>query len=390
MTKSKSMGSALLITGTAIGAGMLGIPLATSSLGVWPTLGLLVIVWLFSLLAGRLILAVILALPKHDLHYNRMAFLTLGRPGQWVAWVCVLGLLYSLTVAYITGGSSLFRSVLVAKGHTPPPFVLECLFTVVLGSFIVISTRATDALNRMLMGVKATLLVLMLFLCLPEVEHDLLKPTSHIPALGLGLLTAVPVLFVSFGFHHILPSLAQYNHYDVKPLQRALFWGSVIPLLVYIAWVIMTLGVIPLTGPDSFASLTSPDVGPFITLWVGRLQQPSLDVIIQLLAPIALITSFLGVTLGLFDFLSDSLSSRPALSKRRWVLGLMTFGLPLIGALLYPHGFIALLKFGGVFLAVMAFILPPLMAMKLNVGGKIVPIMVICFGILVAALGLFS
>ena len=390
MMTSKTLGSALLITGTAIGAGMLGIPLATSSLGVGPTIGLLVIVWMFSLLAGRLILAVVLALPKHDLHFNRMAFLTLGRPGQWVAWACVLGLLYSLTVAYITGGSSLFRSFLMSRGHTPPPYLLECLFTVGLGSFIVISTRATDTLNRILMGVKAILLALMLVLCLPEVEHDLLVPNTYIPNLGLGLLTAIPVLFVSFGFHHILPSLANYNAYETKPLQRALFWGSLIPLLVYIAWVIMTLGVIPTQGPDSFASLTSPDVGPFITLWVGRLQQPALDVIIQLLSPIALITSFLGVTLGLFDFLSDSLSSRPGLSKRRGVLGLMTFGLPLICAILYPHGFIALLKFGGVFLAVMAFILPPLMALKLRVGGTVAPIAVICFGILVALLGLFS
>lgn len=387
MTQSHTVGSALLITGTAIGAGMLGMPLATNALGVAPTLALLILVWLFSLLAGRLILAVTLALPKTDLHLNRMAFLTLGRPGQWVSCVCVLGLLYSLTVAYITGGSSLFRAYLISAGYTPPPALVEFAFTSFLAGFIIVSTRATDRLNRLLMTVKAVLLVMMVVLCVPEVHTELL--TMPHPTTPMSIFMAIPVLFVSFGYHHIIPSLAQYNHYQPKPLSRALLWGSLIPLIVYALWVVMTLGVIPVTGPNSFESLASADVGPFITLWVALLQQPILDIVIQLLSPIALITSFLGVTLGLFDFLSDSLSSKPHLAEKRWYLGLLTFGLPLIGALLYPHAFIALLRFGGIFLAMMAFVLPPLMAMKLKVGGKVTPALVLIFGVFVVILGLF-
>lgn len=383
----KALGSALLITGTAIGAGMLGMPLATASLGLWPTLGLLLVVWYFSFLAGKLILDVTLALPKGDLHLNRMAFLTLGRPGQWIAWVCVLGLLYSLTVAYITGGSSLFRAFLMNTGITPPPYVIEVLFTLVLGAFIVISTRATDGLNRILMAAKAALLVVMVIFCLPSIQPKLLTLTSQVTP--VAIFSAIPVLFVSFGFHHIIPSLAQYNAYQPKVLYRALLLGSSAPLVVYAAWIFMSLGVIPLTGPDSFASLSSQDVGPFVTLWITRLDQPILDIVIECLTPIALITSFLGVTLGLFDFLSDSLSSKPTLARKRWVIGLLTFLLPLIGAILYPHGFIALLKYGGIFLAIMAFILPPFMALKLNVGGRASPYLVMIFGICIVMLGLY-
>lgn len=382
---SKMVGSALLITGTAIGAGMLGIPLATASLGVPITLGLLGLMWLFSLLAGRILLTVTMALPKTDLHINRMALLTLGKPGQWVARACVLGLLFSLTVAYITGGSSLLRSLLLSQGYVAPTGLLELLFTVVLGAFIVVSTRATDTLNRVLMGIKALLFIVMIALCTPHVNATL--AIEGAPA-WTGLWLAVPVLFVSFGYHHIIPSLAQYMQYDETSLKQALLWGSLIPLFAYIFWVVITLGVIPRTGPNSFATLTTPDVGPFIALWVARLDQPVLNYVIQTLAPIALVTSFLGVTLGLFDFLSDSLSSQSAFFRQRKVIGLLTFGLPLLAAILYPDGFIRLLAFGGVFLAIMAFILPPLMAIKLKVCGKFLPILVMGFGVWVAVTGL--
>lgn len=395
MQTSKTLGSALLITGTAIGAGMLGIPLATSSLGFLPTLCLLVLIWGFSYLAALILLEITLGVKGDNLHLNSMARQTLGRQGQFIAGLCVLGLLFSLTVAYIAGGSSILHAMLAQQLSTPPPqWLLSCLFTVVLGTFIFISHRATDLLNRGLFSFKTILLIVMLALCLPVVDVQKLMQT---PVESTLFLSAAPVIFVSFGFHHIVPSLAQYNDNHIRTLKRIILIGSVLPLFIYILWLVMTLGILPVEGSVSFASLPAGDVGAFIVSLSTMLQKPWLIAIVNAFANIALITSFLGVTLGLFDFLCDIFNVETQRWSSRGLMAGLTFGIPLVFAIAHPSGFIRLLAYGGVFLAVMAFILPPLMLIKLRMensnllyrapGGWLVPLAVLIFGVMIAVLG---
>lgn len=396
MKQTQMMGSALLITGTAIGAGMLGIPMATATLGFLPAALLLILVWLFSFSAGLLMLEVTLNLQGGDnLHLNAMAKNTLGRPGQITAWVCVIGLLYSLTVAYITGGESMLATLLSTQDiHISKPW-LSTFFTVVLGSFVCISTRATDLLNRGLLAVKAVLVILLLSMCLPVV--DITQVLSLPSTQSSFWLSAAPVIFVSFGFHHVIPSIAQYNHYQLPPLRRAILIGSAIPLLVYLAWLVITLGVLPREGQLSFAAIKGQNVGSFIHMFSLWLQKPILAHILNVFANIAIITSFLGVTLGLFDFLRDSLNVGHTGLPKRFGVALLTFGLPLIAAITYPGSFIQLLAYAGIFLAIMAFVLPPLMALRLRHlgrathyqvrGGLLLPLAVIAFGVLLAVLG---
>lgn len=388
MTPSHALGSALLITGTAIGAGMLGIPLAVAQLGFWPTLVLMCLIWGFSYLAALLMLEVTVNITGDNLHLNAMAYQTLGRFGQTLTWICVMGLLYSLTVAYISGGGSILFALFEKRSIHLPEWGWQTLFTLVLGLFVVTSTRATDLLNRSLFSVKTLLLILMLSLSLPSVDPANLALTPIDYSLALA---AIPVIFVSFGFHHIIPSLAQYNHYEILPLKKIIFWGSILPLLIYILWLLMTLGVLPQAGELSFASIQSGDVGEFIVALSTVLHHPILVLVIQTFANFALITSFLGVTLGLFDFLRDTFNVGQEDTLKRSYMAALTFLIPLGFAMTLPGHFIALLRLGGMFLAVMAFILPSLMVMKLRKttpeaffkvsGGLFTPILVAFFGI---------
>ena len=75
----------------------------------------------------------------------------------------------------------------------------------------------------------------------------------------------------------------------------------------------------------------------------------------------AITTSFLGVTLGLLDFLADGLKK----TKRGWShlqLACLTFGPPLIIAMIYPSLFLIALTFaGGIGCALLLGLLPVLM-----------------------------
>lgn len=55
---SKMLGSIAIVAGTAIGAGMLALPLATAALGIIPALVLLVVIWGVSAYTSLLMLEI--------------------------------------------------------------------------------------------------------------------------------------------------------------------------------------------------------------------------------------------------------------------------------------------------------------------------------------------
>ncbi len=115
---------------------------------------------------------------------------------------------------------------------------------------------------------------------------------------------------------------------------------------------------------------------------------------------LALATSFLGVALGLFDFLAD-LFKRQDNASGRLQTGLLTFGPPLVFALFYPKGFVMALGYAAIALSILALLLPSAMAFKsrtLNqrkyqvLGGGLGLSLVFICGIIVIGvqLGLFQ
>lgn len=86
---------------------------------------------------------------------------------------------------------------------------------------------------------------------------------------------------------------------------------------------------------------------------------------VRLFSAFALITSFLGVALGLFEAIEDLLK-RVNISANRVSVGLLTFLPPLAFALFYPQGFILALGYAGQMFAFYAIVLPIAMVWKLR------------------------
>src|SRR3990167_3886173 len=98
---SKILGSILLMVGTAIGAGMLAVPIATAELGFAGSLILLFICW-FVMTSGAFLLLEVNLWMQPNSNLVTMARKTLGPFGQALAWLTFLLLLYSLISAYIS------------------------------------------------------------------------------------------------------------------------------------------------------------------------------------------------------------------------------------------------------------------------------------------------
>jgi tyrosine-specific transport protein len=401
MSKSKTVGCTLMIAGTALGAGMLALPMVAAGSGFIVSAIALVCLCVLMGYTALLTLEVNIHFPMGT-SFGTMAQVTLGNWGKWIAFAAMILLFYALTAAYISGGASLFNQVAKSYFHLDVPVTLAALiFTVIFGAIIYWKTQAVDYVNRVLFTTKIAVLVVSIAAMLAHVKVNLLVSASHHP---IYILAAIPIMFTSFGFHGSIPSMLKYLGHDAKRLRNVFIIGSIIPLIIYLFWVLVTVGVLPMLGPHSFESIAKAhgSVGLFTIELSRRFHNHSLVLAINIFSNIAVTTSFLGVSLGLFDYFFDNLK-KVQVFRREWSAAL-TFVPPLIFALVYPQGFIFALGFAAIALAVLAVLLPTSMVLSWRrqdaaqqavikyraPGSEAVVKFVFCLGVLVILLQLLT
>ncbi|MBW8182850.1 tyrosine transporter TyrP [Shewanella nanhaiensis] len=349
MNKSKTFGSMLIIAGTTIGAGMLALPLASSGLGFGTASVIMLLIW--SLMAYTALLMVeVHQFAPVDATLHTLAYKLLGRKGQLVASFSMMFLFYALCAAYIAGGGEQIHSKLTGWFSLDLPMQAGAiLFTLLIGTVVAIGTHSVDFINRSLFSLKLVALVVMLFLLLPHVSvSNLVELPVH---QGL-VLASLPVIFTSFGFHGSIPSIVRYLGKDTKALRWIIVVGSALPLLIYLLWLVASQGVL-----TQSTLMNSQSLNGFISSLSSLLHDPMIANAVSIFADLALATSFLGVSLGLYDFLSDLLKRSKTAGHRVQIAG-VTFLPPLGFALFYPQGFITALGYAAFALVVLAIFLP--------------------------------
>ena len=346
------------MSGTAIGAGMLALPLIAADIGFWAMAGLMLLVFLFAVLAALLMLEANLAIEPGCCLYT-MASRTLGFPGRVLAILSPLWLLYALLSAYLAGGGSLVYQYIGAGENIPFARQLSViLFAVTGGSFVYYSTRSVDLLNRFLFIAMTLALLVAITLLTPEVKHHNLirHEISYWPALA-----AIPIIFTSFGFHGSIPSLVIYMKKNLTGAAFVFALGASIPFLVYLLWTYSSVGALTseqLKSLDSTGSMANE-------LSMVADNRASLKTALYIFSDLALLTSFLGVALGLFDYLANLLK-RENTHLGRLQTAAVTFIPPVLFALFYPEGFVRALGYASVALAVLAVILPAWIVLALR------------------------
>ncbi|MCW9715847.1 aromatic amino acid transport family protein [Avibacterium sp. 21-594] len=354
--KNKTFGSALLVAGTTIGAGMLAMPLTSAEMGFGYTLALLFILWILLSYSALLFVEVYQKAERKDAGIATLAEQYFGITGRVLATLSLVIFMYAILSAYVTGGGSLLAGLLPFLGDNATS-VSIVLFTVVLGVFIVISTGAVDALTRLLFVIKLVAFVLVLAMMLPLVTSDNLLA---MPLKDFLIVSASPVFFTSFGFHVIIPSINKYLDGDIRRLRIAIIGGTAIPLVAYILWQMATHGVFP---QSEFVQIVNndPTLNGLINATFQATGSSLISGAVRTFSTLALVTSFLGVALSLFDCLDDLLK-RVNIKANRIQLGLLTFIPPLAFALFYPDGFIAALGYAGQMFTFYGLVLPVGMA----------------------------
>ena len=357
---NKTLGSTLITSGTMIGAGMLAMPLTSAGIGFTFTVVLLILLWIL-LTYSALLFVEVYQTAEHDAGIGTLAAQYFGRPGRIVATSVLMIFLYALLSAYVTGGGAILASTL--PDFAAPDLKMKgsiLAFTILFGVFVAIGTSFVDALNRFLFIAMIAALFIVLGLMIPEIKIDNLMAIPIDKAL---LISASPVFFTAFGFHGSIPCLNKYLEGDVKALRFSIIVGSAITLVGYILWQFSTHGVLSQTR---FLEILNQDPTLNGLIEAVRVITGStiIAAIVKIFSALALITSFLGVALGLLECIEDLLKRAFNISANRLSLGFLTFLPPLLFAFFYPEGFILALGYAGQMFAFYAVVLPAALVWK--------------------------
>ncbi|MCY4044734.1 MAG: hypothetical protein OXE99_06610 [Cellvibrionales bacterium] len=369
--QSKTLGSIFILCGTTIGAGLLALPLTAAGLGFLPTLALLIASYFIAALSSLVILEALAATTaKVDGHFDSMCRATLGRVGEALFLVSYITLMYSVTAAYLSGGSSIFQLLLTKLGIPLPDWMCSLLFTLLLGFVVFQGAKTTDFVNRYIMLAKGLLFLGIIWFFIPAIKVSYLLDMKGNAPFVFGV---IPIIFLIFGYQLILPTLYIYLEKDITEMKKTIYIGSFISLMVFFIWLLTTLASIPRFGDNSFydflSSADKDNVANFFD-FIGQVQSGTLTKsLMNIFSNLALITSFLGITLSLKDYLFDLKLIKKTTHPKMYST-ILTFIIPVLLVIFKPQIFQAALNYAAGMLVIVLLWLPCAMSLRIRQRAK--------------------
>lgn len=334
------LSAVLLIAGTTVGGGMLGLPIETAVAGFWPSLAVLFISCLFMMLTGLLLVEVSLWM-EEGAHMMTMASRLLGKPGRILSILLYLFMAYASLVAYIAGGSAIVGNAVYLVTNISWSYWESCaLFSLTFGCIVFLGTNVIGRVNAILVIGMVAAYIGLVKVGTTEIQPHLLSRGSWFHS-----LMGMPLILTTFSYQLIVPSLTTYLDRNPKSLRIAVIGGTLIPFFFYGIWQLVVLGAVPLEGPNGLAEALAygrTAVEP-LRDYVGHRM---LSLYSEYFAFFALVTSFLGIALGLFDFFADLFKMK----KDGWgksFLGGCVIIPSMVLAIIFPNAFIFSLQISG-------------------------------------------
>jgi tyrosine-specific transport protein len=342
------VGGTLLIAATTIGVGMLALPLATGAGGFFPASMIYLLTWFFMLCTGLLLLEVCIWMPN-DANLITMTHRLLGPIGQAICWVVYLFLFLTAMIAHVSGGGETITSLI---GGGLPNWAAMIIYVLIFSPVVYLGTRSVDRFNLILMGGVLISYSLFIFTSAKSVQSSLLAHINWAQA-----WPALPILLTAFTYQLIIPTLMTYMNRDVKKVRLSIILGTAIPLVVYMIWELLILGIVPVDR-----LILGETRGEIATVALKEiLNNPIIFKIGSWFAFFVLTTSYIALALAFVDFLADGLKIKKV-GLKKIGLCLAVFVPPTVIALIYPGLFIKALRYaGGISCTLLFGLLPPLM-----------------------------
>ncbi|MGR5285658.1 aromatic amino acid transporter [Vibrio maritimus] len=394
MKKNPSLiGGACIIASVCVGAGMLGLPSAGA--GAWTVWSMLAIAitMIVMTISGWMLLE---AFRHYDLKvsFDTVTKDLLGNKVNLLNNITVYFVGGILLYAYITSSGLILQDVLGLNAK-----VASALFVLIFSAFVWHSTRAVDRISVVLIAFMILSFVFGVSGLAVKVDMSVLFDTiGEENAYAPYAMAMLPVALTSFGYHHSVSSMRAYYGEETKA-KYAILGGTVIALTLYFLWLFSIFGNLPRANFGPVIE-QGGNVDALLKALGSVIESEQVANAINTFSMAAILSSFIGVGLGVFDFLADffKFSDDKSGRTKTW---LVTFLPPLVLSLLFPFGFVIAIGYAGAAATVWACIIPALLARKTRQvhagaggftapGGNAMISVVIGFGVLTAIFHVLS
>ena len=392
MNKQPSLlGGACIIAGVCVGAGMLALPLAgAGAWSLWATAAI-VLTMLMMTLSGWLLLE---AYKHYDLRasFNTVTRDVLGAPVNVINNLAVYFVGGILLYAYITRMGLMLHDI---SGGSLSPAIASILACLVGGAFVWHSTRAVDRVSVLLIVFMVATFLFSIYGLVGGVHLDILlnrlpHPAGSDDGYARYVLAFLPVCLTSFGYHHSVTSMRAY-YSEERQAARSILYGTLLAMGIYLLWTLSIFGNLP---RGELGPIAAADSVEQLTAKLGAILHSSqLGNIINAFALGAVVSSFIGVGLGVFDYLADTFhfADNRLGRSQTW---LATFLPPLVCSLLWPMGFTMAIGYAGAVATIWTCMVPAALVWKTRArhgttgytvpGGAALLAAVFLYGVLVA------
>ncbi len=380
-----------VLGGAMIGAGMFSLP--TIMAGAWfiNSVVILLVVCFFMFHSGIYILECISKYGSGT-NYFYISKELLPKWACYIANAALIFVLYILIYAYISAAGSVIKEAASIYGFDVNLRLIFVIFTFILGASIWWSGIGASRLTSIFLLIKIILFILAFSGLFLIVKTDLLltipSKESQLTLLPF-IFIIIPYAITSFGYHGNVCSLYKLYHENERKVVKSCIIGCLLALVLYFLWVLGTMGNLP--RPEFLTIINKGgNLDAFIESLYSVLNSQHIATFLLWFSISAVFCSFLGVAIGLFDYILASLNFQDN-SSGRMKSALLCFLPPLILCMLFPNGFLIAIAYAGMAACIWAIICPAVMALKARErfpnsrfkvwGGKGLIYAVITFGI---------
>lgn len=353
------LGGSMLVAGTAIGAGMLGLPMISAGMWFYWSTALLVISWFMMYRSSQALLEVNLHFQPGD-SFHTLTMTLLGKKWAAVNGFSVAFVLYTLVYAYVSGGGSVVQHALTPLlGIAPPRLLTSLIFALLLAIGIWWSSKAVDRLSIIFMIGMVVTLIISITGMLGNLHLNTLLDLNGSGGSFIFIWCALSTYLTSFCFHASVPSLMKYMGNDGQTINRCLRYGTLIALFCYFIWILAADGLIP--RPDyKIVIAQGGNVGNLLSVAGENLGQSLITRFLEAFSLLAVATSFLGAGLGLFDYMADLCNFDDSRLGRTKTM-LVTLAPPMTCGLIWPDGFLPAIGWAGLASSIWSVIVPAML-----------------------------
>ncbi|MEM4214867.1 MAG: aromatic amino acid transport family protein [Candidatus Pacearchaeota archaeon] len=254
--KGKLFAAIATLTGTAVGAGFLGIPYVVAKsgflIGLIQMIVLALIIMLVNLYLGEVILRTkeTHQLPGYALRY-------LGKGARAIMVFSMLFGIYAAMIAYFIGEGQVLSFIFT--GTPNYSLVFSFAFFVVMALLIYFGIEALEKGETFGMIIVLSIIIILTIIFLPKVS---LSNLAHVSKDPVEWFLPYGVILFSFLSFSALPEVKQEIKNNEKIFKKAIIVGALIPLLTYALFTFAVVG---------FAGKATPEIA---TIALGKI--PSL------------------------------------------------------------------------------------------------------------------